>query len=336
MTTPVPPKVSVCMPVYNGSDYIAESIESVLAQTFKDFELIVCDNCSTDDTEAIVRSIDDPRIRYVRNPKNLGLVGNANRCLELANGEYIGIFHHDDVMMPDNLERKVELLDEHREVGFVHSNILLIDLKGEVVSQNIWNEDSRHNYLEDGLKVFNRYLAYSPLGASIFIGAVLSRRDCYKRLGGFSPKLPHCNDSEMWMRMLLFYKVACIGAPLVKYRVHPMSASSSWGEYTSNIYLKEHYLAVSMVFDQYERHIPQANSLKRHVFLSFAQRALDLACSELVNGNFDRGSLFFQEAIRFSPWVFRNASFWKAVAGLIIRPGGIRLYQAAKNNLARK
>jgi glycosyltransferase involved in cell wall biosynthesis len=108
------PKVTVCMPVFNGSEYIAEAIESVLAQTYRDFQLIVSDNCSSDDTGAIVQRFDDPRIRYSKNATNLGLIGNMNRCLELATGDYLCIFHHDDVMLPENLARKVQVLDEEK------------------------------------------------------------------------------------------------------------------------------------------------------------------------------------------------------------------------------
>ena len=90
--------VSVCTPVYNGGDYIEQTIRSILAQTYENFQLIVCDNCSTDNTEEIVRSFKDPRIFYNRNERNLGLVGNANRCLELAEGDYVHILHHDDIM----------------------------------------------------------------------------------------------------------------------------------------------------------------------------------------------------------------------------------------------
>ena len=105
MTGSHPPKVSVCIPVYNGSEYLAESIKSVLSQTYNNFHLFVCDNCSTDNTEEIVRSFHDPRLTYVRNAENIGLVGNSNRCLELANGKYVNIWHHDDVMLPENIER---------------------------------------------------------------------------------------------------------------------------------------------------------------------------------------------------------------------------------------
>jgi len=220
------PKVSVCIPVYNGQDYIAEAIESVQAQTFHDYEIIVCDNCSTDDTEKIVRSYDDARIRYCRNEKNLGLVGNANRCLELSEGEYICILHHDDTMLPENLELKAKVLDENPQVGFVHSNLYWVDEGGNVLSE--WLEDAQRDYIEDGKKVFLRYMKRMPKGALIFIGSVLARKECYVELGGFREDLPHSNDNEMWLRLSLFYDVACVGKPLVTWRQHGTSTSSSW------------------------------------------------------------------------------------------------------------
>ncbi|MGC2062960.1 MAG: glycosyltransferase, partial [Thermodesulfovibrionales bacterium] len=335
MSDLLPPKVSVCIPVYNGSDYIAESIESVMGQTYRAFELIVCDNCSTDNTEEIVRGFDDPRIRYIRNPKNLGLVGNANRCLELADGIYICILHHDDVMLPDNLERKVRLLDEHPNVGFVHSNIIVIDSTGEVVSWNIWNEDSRRDYIENGVPVFQRQLSYLPFGASIFIGAVLARRECYDRLGGFSSDLPHCNDSEMWMRMALFYDVACIGTPLVKYRVHPTSTSTSWGDYNTLPYLKEHYLIAEMVFAKHSDRIPQAESLKHQVSRAFAERALQLAHGNLAGRDFATGKMVLKEAIHMSPAIIKDAAFWKIKLGLSGGANLINIYHFFKTIRSR-
>jgi glycosyltransferase involved in cell wall biosynthesis len=323
------------MPVYNGSDYIARSIESVLAQTYKDFELIVCDNCSTDNTEDIVLSFDDPRIRFVRNPRNLGLVGNANRCLELAEGEYIGILHHDDMMLPDNLEQKVQLLEKYPRVGFVHSNILLIDSKGEVIAWNIWNEDSRRDYMSNGMTVFQKFLAYLPLGASIFIGAVLARRECYDCLGGFSTELPHCSDSEMWMRISLFYDVACIGIPLVKYRVHQTSTSSSWGDYDSLPYLKEHYLTAKMVFARHSGRIPRAESLKKKVSRAFAERAISLAYKNLSSGNFPSGREYLREALEMHSRIYDNMLFWKAAARIAAGPMGLNFYRFFRNSLLK-
>ena len=336
MTNAISPKVSVCIPVYNGSDYIAESIESVLVQTYKDFELIVCDNCSTDNTEEIVRNFNDSRIRYVRNQKNLGGVGNANRCLELAAGEYISIWHHDDCMMPDNLERKVCLLDEHPDVGFVHSNIMIIDSKGEVVSSNIWNEDSRHDYIKNGIEVFRKFMSYLPNGASVFIGTVLARHECYVRVGGFSREIPNCDDSEMWLRIALFYNVACIGSPLVKYRVHTDSLSSSWGDYKTIPYLKEHYRAAQMVFEKHGDRIPQVNKLKLQVSRSFGERAMSWAYNAFSNNDFSTGRTCLIEAMRMCHYNYNNTLFWKSAAMLVAGPKGLEYYRLLKKRLLKE
>ena len=330
MSVSTPPKVSVCIPVYNGSAYIAESINSVLDQTYKEFHLIVCDNCSTDNTEEIVRSFNDPRLAYVRNAQNLGSVGNANRCLELSKGEYICIWHHDDVMLPDNLQRKVQLLDEHPEVGIVHSNLILIDDTGKTIAPEIWGESSRHDYIENGLTVLKKYLSKLPLWARFFIGAVLARRKCYEKVGGFNPKFSHCNDSEMWIRIMLFYNVACIGAPLVKYRIHPISASSYWGNHSSLPYLREHYQVARHIFKQYENEIPHADILKNDTFLSFGRRALQLANVAITEGDFFTARIFFKEALKFSPNIVKKASFWKTALKITAGYKGARLSQKFK------
>ena len=100
-------RVSVCIPSYNGEAFIAEAITSVLAQNLQDFECLVVDDCSDDATLEIVNSLSDPKIRVCRNSTRLGLPGNWNRCLALARGEYICLFHQDDVMLPGNLEKKI-------------------------------------------------------------------------------------------------------------------------------------------------------------------------------------------------------------------------------------
>ena len=333
MMNRMPPKVSVCIPVYNGSAYISESIESVLGQTFKDLTLIVCDNCSTDNTEEIVQSYHDPRLTYIRNDKNLGLVGNANRCLSLAEGEYVYILHHDDVMLPENLERKVRILDEHPDVGFVHSNIQVIDSDGASIDLKILAEDSTRDYIEDGMDVFRRYVDHLHFVTTIFIGSVLARRSCYKRLGGFSPELPHANDNEMWMRLSLFYKVACIGTPLVKLRLHHSSTTSGWMDWKSAPYLKEQHLAAMMIFQNYMEKIPEPHRFRRQVSFSFGKQALMWSCNDFGSGDFASGRDLVKEALRMSPQIITTLFFWKAAAMLIAGPFGIRFYQSVKKHL---
>src|SRR6185295_13285663 len=96
--------LSVCMPTWNGGDYVAEALESVLAQTYGDFELLVVDDCSTDRTLDVVSSVKDPRLKLHRNPARLGIPGNWNRCLDLAAGAYVKFLFQDDLLRPTALE----------------------------------------------------------------------------------------------------------------------------------------------------------------------------------------------------------------------------------------
>src|SRR6185369_11714393 len=117
-------KVSVCIPTYNYAAYLAETIESILAQNFADFELLIIDDNSTDDTRAVVEPYaqQDPRIRFSVNPKNLGMVQNWNHCLAQARGEYIKYVFGDDLLAsPDTLGRMVGLLDDDGAVSLVCS-----------------------------------------------------------------------------------------------------------------------------------------------------------------------------------------------------------------------
>jgi glycosyltransferase involved in cell wall biosynthesis len=112
-------KVSVVLPVYNVAPFIKKTIESVLRQTFQDFELIVLDDCSTDNTVEQVRAIDDPRLKLIRNPKNMGRAGTDNAALAHVRGEYIAKMDGDDICHPERFARQVRYLDEHPEVNIV-------------------------------------------------------------------------------------------------------------------------------------------------------------------------------------------------------------------------
>ena len=117
------PLISVCIPAYNTARYLPEAIESVLAQAFSDYELVICDNASTDDTPEICRRYDDPRIRYVRFEEFVGQAANWNRCLKLATGKYVVLLHADDALRPCFLKRAAEVLDNNPAVGLVHCSV---------------------------------------------------------------------------------------------------------------------------------------------------------------------------------------------------------------------
>jgi len=126
------PLVSIGLPVYNGENYVADAIESLLAQTFIDFELIISDNQSTDTTDEICRSFAerDPRIRYSRNEENIGGARNFNRTFELARGKYFRWAAHDDTCQPEFIERCVEVLERDPGVVLCHSKVAIIDHAG--------------------------------------------------------------------------------------------------------------------------------------------------------------------------------------------------------------
>jgi glycosyltransferase involved in cell wall biosynthesis len=130
------PRVSVGVPVYNGERYLAETLNSLLAQTFGDFELIVCDNASSDRTEQICRAYAarDPRVRYVRNPRNLGAAGNYRRAFELSSGEYFRWANADDLFAAEGLARCVEALDRERSAVLAYPRTRFIDEQGRVIS----------------------------------------------------------------------------------------------------------------------------------------------------------------------------------------------------------
>jgi glycosyltransferase involved in cell wall biosynthesis len=114
------PAVSVVMPIYNNTqeEFLREAISSILSQTFTDFEFLIL-NDSPDNTKLdnIVKSFHDKRIRYYKNKKNLGISGSRNKLIELAKGEFLAIFDHDDISLPDRLEKQVEFLNAHPEIG---------------------------------------------------------------------------------------------------------------------------------------------------------------------------------------------------------------------------
>jgi glycosyltransferase involved in cell wall biosynthesis len=129
------PRVSVAIPVYNGENYLAHALDSILVQTFTDFELVISDNASTDRTEEICREFmrKDARIRYFRNAQNLGAAPNYNRCIDLAVGEYFKWAAHDDVCLPNYLKLCVNLLDSDDSIVLCHTATRFIDASGATI-----------------------------------------------------------------------------------------------------------------------------------------------------------------------------------------------------------
>ncbi|MBF0276032.1 MAG: glycosyltransferase family 2 protein, partial [Nitrospinae bacterium] len=128
------PLVSVVIPAYNGAKYIKEAIESVLLQSYKKLEVLVCDDASTDNTGEIVQSIQDERLNYLRFEKNTGLSGNLNRGIKKARGEYVCWFNQDDIFLQDKVQFQVEEFQKDPNVGAVFCQKQDIDVNGNILN----------------------------------------------------------------------------------------------------------------------------------------------------------------------------------------------------------
>jgi len=204
------PKVSVLLPVHNGARFIAVAIESVLAQTFADFELLVVDDASTDDTAAVVRRFGDPRIRTVAHDRNYGLPRALNSGLAAATGTYVARLDHDDVANRDRLTTQAAFLDRHPAVALVGSQARLIDESGRA-----------RGTVEKPLTILGiRWLA---MLANPFIhSATMFRREVALASQGYREDVAFAEDFELWGRIMETHDVHNFEEPLIDYR--------EWGE----------------------------------------------------------------------------------------------------------
>jgi glycosyltransferase involved in cell wall biosynthesis len=195
------PMVSVCIPVYKGTSHLAITIESVLAQSFEDFELLIIDDHSPEDMEAIVGSYRDPRIRFLRNPENLGAEGNWNRCLAESRGRYIKLLPMDDLLAPDCLEKQVAVLEQDTEqcIALVFCARSIIDAKGRVIMRRSYPQGKQGPL--SGTKLIRRCVRFGTnlIGEP---GAVLFRRSLAEKTGLFSADVPYVIDLDYWFRLL--------------------------------------------------------------------------------------------------------------------------------------
>jgi glycosyltransferase involved in cell wall biosynthesis len=189
-------------------------MQSVLNQTCQDFELIVVDDASTDDTEEAVRQFDDHRVKYVRREENGGHAAARNTVLKIAKGEYIAFVDSDDEWLPTKLEKQVQLLEQSEaDVGVIYSGCTWIDENGSVVRQIA----PRHRGdILDKLLVNN----------CVPFSSVLLRKSCFDEFGLFDESLRRCPDWDMWIRIAQGYQFDFVQESLVRYLFHGESLSA--------------------------------------------------------------------------------------------------------------
>jgi glycosyltransferase involved in cell wall biosynthesis len=210
------PKISVCIPVKNGGAFLPLAVESVLEQSREDVELIVVDNCSTDGTTKWLeeRAAKEGRIRFYKNPADIGMTANFNACLKRAKGEYVNFLCADDLLLPQSLRRMSDALDKDPRVALVVGGRRLIDASGvQIAAQKYAEED----ITIPGRQVINRCI----FGAN-YIGepsAVMFRRAMAQR--GFQESLAQLMDLEMWFHLLEQGGMANLKDEVSAVRRHP-------------------------------------------------------------------------------------------------------------------
>jgi glycosyltransferase involved in cell wall biosynthesis len=210
--------VSVCLPTFQRSGLLAGCLRSILGQTFTDFEVIVSDNASTDDTEAVARSFADDRVRYRRNDRNIGPFPNMNHAISLARGDLVVVAHDDDLYLPEFLEREVAIMRSDERVGMVHSAVYQIDAAGR--RERVVRAYPRTRVLP-GRAAFVRFLR----GHDVCCSSVMVRRRLYDEAGTFDPRFKTA-DFELWLRLALRGDVGYVARPLVEMRVHAERGTS--------------------------------------------------------------------------------------------------------------
>ena len=253
-----PPVLSVCVPTYNGEAYVAEALHSILHQTYAAFEVIVVDDGSTDGTLEIVRAVadTDARVRVYRNPHQRGIPGNWNACVGFARGQYVCVFHQDDVMLPDNLARKMAVFETDPTLSLVHSLVEPLVEAGAPVGLGNWMEKAEADFVADGLVYFRKLVLG---GNCICAPTVIVRREQLQAVGGFDESLGYACDYETWMKLCVEGRVGFVHQALVCYRWHADNASHQY-QYQRGV--EEYGLAMRAALAYYADRTGDANQAK--------------------------------------------------------------------------
>lgn len=223
--------VSVCLVTYNRATVLPETIESILGQTFSDFELIISDDCSPDDTEKVCRDYAkrDSRIRYFRNEANLGMPGNLNVAIRRSRGRYIANLHDGDIFREDLLEKWKGALDRYPSAGLVANHYEYLDDHGRRTGRI-------SRYYDSELIPGSRLLADMMLmtGSPVH-GTVMARRSAYEAVGEFDPRFGIISDVDMWLRLAARFDLAIVPEPLI--RLRPREGNHPWNDATWTVFV---------------------------------------------------------------------------------------------------
>lgn len=224
------PLVTICIPTYNSAAYIEDTLRSLTKQTYENIEIIIGDNASDDNTKQLVedyRLNHDSRVIYYKNDVNIGYAGNCNKLVSLARGDFISIYHSDDIYSDEIVRKQVDYLIRNKEVAGCFTNYMTIDSNGN-------EKKNRHLKLFDIFKKkeikFNYLEAVNSIVESgcnpFFCPSSMLRKSAYDLSGGYDEKIKYIEDQDLWIRILEKNNLSVINEKLVKYRIHPQQGSA--------------------------------------------------------------------------------------------------------------
>ncbi len=278
------PRVSIVIPTFNRARYLRESIDSALAQTFQDLEIIVVDDGSTDGTREVVASYGD-RVRYIRQ-ENLGPPAAMNTGVRNSRGEYYMVLGDDDALLPDMLEHQVRALDGNPDAAFVCSGVHFMDANGEIYKTSRAGRERDRTFKS---LLFDNFVWHLT---------TLVRRSVSEELGHFDESLQTTHDHDLWVRMAIDHPFEYTDKPLARFRRHPGNFSKTLG-----LHLQDHFAILNKPEVRAQLTVWEwlrLRGVNYYRFAMFYARTGDLL----------RAAGCYAMSVVNCPWV--GASFWTA------------------------
>jgi glycosyltransferase involved in cell wall biosynthesis len=326
-------KLTVGIPTFNRAHWLAETIDSVLGQTFASFRLIVSDNASTDDTTAVVHSFDDDRIDYVRSDCDVGAIGNLNRLISLTTTEFLVLVPDDDILYPGHLESTVGVLERFATVGLAHSAFDFINERSRpirrvnpVTSRSPVTIERRDRALER--------LMVSRWG--LCFASVAYRTKAIVDAGGFREEDEPFGDRNLWMRIALDWDFGYIAKPLVGFRTHSQTITLNVGaEADASSDLSERVRLHSQInFQRRMDFLEDAPLASRRKERLRALARLQLLVEDANSGlSWKEAVSRFANLLRLYPQIVMRRALWRLVVAQL---GGRRVRSALREVAPRR
>lgn len=288
------------MPVYNGQDYVAEAIRSILDQTYPHFEFIIINDGSSDGSEKLIRSFEDKRILYINNTTNLGLIASLNLGLKRAKGQFIARMDHDDTALPNRLEEQLLAFRKQKDLVAVGTYYYLVKGGSEKRSLSHWSEES--DYLKTVLLFSTCFAHPTVMMKNVFSGTEL----------GYDAGFKHTEDYRLWTELSDLGAFYNIPKPLLRYRVHPSQTTvlNRKSQYQLSEQIRKDYLD-RLGFNYSEQQLEVHNQIGNNAFVRSESGLKEMASwlEELVKQNSEK------QTLAKTPFNLAIHKFWIEICG---------------------